>query len=255
MVMKTFIQSNTYQDSVALMRLSGAVSKMDGITNSSVMMGTPLNKTALEEAGLLTEEAGNAKTSDLILVVEADSEETADSAIKAIKLELEGSVKTSSKDSTKTYRTISKAKEDHDSSNIAFISTPGSFAATEALLALKNGMHPFIFSDNVSIEDEVMLKKFAHQRDLLVMGPDCGTGFLGGVPLGFANSVRRGGIGIIGASGTGTQEVMCTADRLGGGISHAIGIGSHDLSLAVGGISMLDSMDALEQDSTCFKAT
>ena len=107
----------------------------------------------------------------------------------------------------------------------------------------------FIFSDNVSVDVEVALKSRARERGLLVMGPDCGTGSIGGLPLGFANVVHAGKIGLVGASGTGLQEVMVQIDRLGGGVSHAIGLGGRDLSAEVGGITCLQALRALAADA------
>ena len=118
--------------------------------------------------------------------------------------------------------------------------------ASEADRLLDRDIHAFIFSDNVSVEDEVALKRAARDRGLLVMGPDCGTASLGGLPMAFANEVTHGSIGLVGASGTGLQEVMVQIDRLGGGVSHAIGLGGRDLGAEVGGISCLQALRALD---------
>jgi hypothetical protein len=67
--------------------------------------------------------------------------------------------------------------------------------------------------------------------------------------VGFANAVPPGDIGIIGASGTGIQEVACLIANAGRGISHAIGTGGRDLSAEVGGISTLAALDLLERDT------
>src|SRR5215472_4282058 len=132
--------------------------------------------------------------------------------------------------------------------NLALISVPGHFAAAEARKALALGLHVMIFSDNVAIEDEVALKRAARASGRFVMGPDCGTAIIGGVPLGFANIVPPGDIGIIGASGTGIQEVSCLIARAGGGISHAIGTGGRDLKAEIGAITTLMAIDALDAD-------
>src|SRR5207248_2177450 len=132
--------------------------------------------------------------------------------------------------------------------NLVLISTPGLYAAAEARKALLMGRHVMIFSDNVSLDDEEALKTLASQRGLLLMGPDCGTAIIGGVPLGFANAVRRGSIGVVGASGTGMQEVTSLVDRHGGGVSHAIGTGSRDLSARIGGAMTLAGLKALLND-------
>src|SRR5262249_31016442 len=129
-------------------------------------------------------------------------------------------------------RTVATGLETLPDANLLVVSTPGPYAAAEALKALKAGLHVFLFSDNVPLEHEILLKQMARERGLLVMGPDCGTAILGGVALGFANVVERGGVGIVGPSGTGIQQVTTLLDRAGAGISHAIGTGSRDLSSA-----------------------
>jgi succinyl-CoA synthetase alpha subunit len=144
--------------------------------------------------------------------------------------------------------TISEAVAELPEANLALISTPGTYAAAEALKALKRGLHVFLFSDNVGVADEIELKRIGRQKNLLVMGPDCGTAILDGVPLGFANAVRRGRIGLVGASGTGVQQVTCLIDRFGEGVSQAIGVGGHDLSEAVGGTMMLLGIEVLASD-------
>ena len=248
MVRKAYIKNNTYQDSVALMRLSTMAAKMEGVNRASVMMGTPLNKTVLEDVGLFVPELASAQPSDLIVVVEAAEEDVVSSAISKIKDELNREATLDDTEGDAKPVSIAEALQKDASFNLVAISTPGEFAASEARKALKKGLNVFMFSDNVSIEDEIELKTYAHDHGLLVMGPDCGTSLLGGVPLGFVNIVNKGSIGLIGASGTGMQEVMCRIDQMGGGVSNAIGIGSHDLSGKVGGISMLDSMQILAAD-------
>jgi FdrA protein len=111
------------------------------------------------------------------------------------------------------------------------VSVPGRYAAGVARDALDLGKHVFLYSDNVSLEDEIALKKTAREKGLLVMGPDCGTAIINGVGLGFANRVRRGPIGLVGASGTGLQAVTSQIHTLGGGISHAIGTAVETSSL------------------------
>ncbi len=145
-------------------------------------------------------------------------------------------------------RTIRAAVQRLPAANLALISVPGDFAIAEARKAMEFGLHVMIFSDNVPIEDEAALKREARERRLFVMGPDCGTAIIGGVPLGFANVVPRGDIGIIGASGTGIQEVSCLIARAGRGISHAIGTGGRDLKAEVGAITTLMAIDALDAD-------
>jgi FdrA protein len=134
--------------------------------------------------------------------------------------------------------------------NIALISVPGEYAAAEARRALEAGLHALIFSDNVALEEEIELKRFAKKRGLLVMGPDCGTAVLGGAGLGFANAVSSGEVGIVAASGTGAQAVSSALQEKGLGLSHLIGTGGRDISDAVGAVTMIRGIRALSQDES-----
>ena len=145
-------------------------------------------------------------------------------------------------------RSLETALRALPSANLAIVSVPGEFAAREARRALERGLNVMLFSDNVPVEDEIALKALARERGLLMMGPDCGTAIVAGAPIGFANAVPRGDIGLIAASGTGLQEVACLIARAGGGISHGIGVGGRDLGAAVGGAMTLTAIDALDRD-------
>ena len=146
-------------------------------------------------------------------------------------------------------RSLERALSIVGDSNLALVSIPGEYVASEARRLLDRGIHAFVFSDNVSVEDEVALKRAARERGLLVMGPDCGTASLGGLPSRSPTRCREGSIGLVGASGTGLQEVMVQIDRLGGGVSHAIGLGGRDLGAEVRGISCLQALRALDDDA------
>ena len=161
-----------------------------------------------------------------------------------------GAARTGQGDSPRSNqpRSLRSAHRADPEANLAVISVPGRFATSEARQALADGLHVFLFSDNVPIQDEVELKLGARGQGLLVMGPDCGTAILNGIGLGFANVVRRGRIGLVGASGTGLQEVTSLLHQAGEGISHAIGTGGRDLHAAVGGITTLMALELLRDD-------
>ncbi|WP_409275115.1 acyl-CoA synthetase FdrA [Neobacillus sp. SCS-31] len=245
-MLHTIIKENSYQDSVNLMLLTNKISTMEGINKVQVMMGTPANKDIFKSSGLYTEELEKAAANDMCLVVDTDQEEKIQEVLDEIDDYLNNQAISSSKEEFETVRTWDKALKALPSANIALISTPGQYAAEEADRALDNDLHVLIFSDNVSIEDERRLKEKAHDKGLLVMGPDCGTEILSGVPLAFANVVKQGNIGLVGASGTGIQEVTVQIDRLGGGVTHAIGTGGRDLSDKIGAITMIDAIKGLE---------
>lgn len=245
-MLHTIIKENSYQDSVNLMLLTNKLSTMEGVKRISIMMGTPANKDIFNSTGLYTDELEKAKANDMMIVFESDSNDLADKVLEELDSFLKNQAISNEGKEFTTVRTWDKAMKAMPNANMALISVPGQYAPEEIEKALNNGLHAFVFSDNVAIEEEVRLKKKAKEKGLLVMGPDCGTGVLGGVPVAFANVIADGNIGIVGASGTGIQEVTTIIDRLGGGITHAIGTGGRDLSEEVGAITMLEGIKGLE---------
>lgn len=247
------IRRGVYLDSVALMRLTREVAALQGVEDAGLMIGSPANRAILKDAGLLAAEGEAAGAGDLVLAVRATGEAAARAALSHAKTLLDqrrnaGVGSGGGGRAAWQPRTLQSAMQASPESNLALISVPGDFAAAEARKALNRGLNVMIFSDNVAIEQEVALKREAREAGLLVMGPDCGTAIIGGVPLAFANAVPRGAIGIIGASGTGIQEVSCLIAARGGGISHAIGTGGRDLKSEVGGITTLMAIDLMEAD-------
>ena len=241
---------NTYRDSVALMQVSAKINELTGITQASLIMATATNLELLREAGLIetVPEAGN---NDLLLALAGESElALQEAAVMAeSKLNETTSEIIAGEIRKEPPRSIEMALDASPDANLALISCPGEYATAEALKALNLGLDVMLFSDNIPEEDEIFLKKNAETAGLLMMGPDCGTAIVNGVPLGFANNVKKGSIGIVAASGTGLQQVSCLIDRWGGGISQAIGTGGRDLSTKVGGSTMIAGIDALAADS------
>jgi FdrA protein len=248
MVIRSLVKPRAYRDSVKLMNISATAKALPGVDQAAAIMGTDRNKTVLQAAGLLTEEAGSARPDDLVIVVRAAEAGEADRALARIEALLAAEASPSGEGLGVQHRprTLEGALRLDPAANLALISVPGQYAAALAGQALRRGLHVHVFSDNVTIEEEVALKRLGAELGLLVMGPDCGTAIIGGAPLGFANGVARGPIGVVGASGTGLQQVTSLIDRLGSGISHAIGTGGRDLSDAVGGVTLLAGIDALE---------
>lgn len=243
----TIIKENSYQDSINLMLLTNAINAVEGVNKSQIMMGTDANKDIFKNGGLLTPEAKKAKASDMVIVIDTDDKTIVDLVLKEVDRFLNDlSVKNEDKDTLKSAKNWKEALEVLPDANMALISIPGEYAADEIEKALDKGLHVFSFSDNVSIEDEVRLKKKAHEKGLLLMGPDCGTGIISSIPMAFTNVVKQGNIGIVGASGTGIQEVTAMIDKLGGGVVHAIGTGGRDLSDKVGAITVMDAILGLE---------
>ncbi|MEE6687107.1 acyl-CoA synthetase FdrA [Limosilactobacillus fermentum] len=248
-MLHTIIEKNSYHDSIVLMLLTNHLKEIAGVNNVQVMMGTPANKDIFKTGGLATPELDQATPNDMVVVVDVDDEALIDQVVAESKNYLEEQSQAKEDEgTTERVRTWDKALEVGKDAPLALISIPGVYAAPEIERALDAGKHVFCFSDNVSIEDEARLKKLAHEKGLLLMGPDCGTGVANGIPLAFANRTRRGEIGIVGASGTGIQEVATTIHKLGGGVTNAIGTGGRDLKAAVDGTTLKDGVALLDQD-------
>ncbi len=249
MVLKSFISKNMFRDSVYLMRLSNTVRGFDGVLEAEVIIGTDHNKKFLQSGGLWSEEIEKeAGANDLIIAVKAESEEKAAQAIESALAELNKSVERENLLGEFVPRTFETALKNFPGANLALISIPGRYVEREADQILDAGLNVMIFSDNVTLESEITLKKKAEEKGLLVMGPDCGTAIINGVPLAFANEVKKGRIGIVAAAGTGLQEVSTLINNLGEGISQGIGTGGRDVKEAVGGISMIMGLESLLED-------
>jgi FdrA protein len=238
-----------YLDSVSLMRMSRTLSALAGIVEAAVMIGSDTNKRLMRDSGLLQQASEAAQPTDLIVGIHAQSNASAEDALAKLDAMLahRDAARTSQESFART-RGLAAARQALPGADIALISVPGEFAAAEAANALRAGLHVLLFSNNVALDDERRLKQLARERGLLLMGADCGTSLIDGVPLAFANVVPRGNVGVVAASGTGLQEVTTLIARAGGGISHGIGVGGRDLRDEIGGITTLMALDALDED-------
>lgn len=249
-MLKTVVKKGSYQDSVVLMLLTNEISSVEGVNKIQVMMATPANKDIFKTSGLDTEELMAATANDMVVVADIVDDAVLDVVLEKVEEFLKKqSTAAEGKKGTESVKSWDKALKKAPEANLAVISIPGAYAALEADRALDEGLNVFMFSDNVTVEDEKALKEKAHAKGLAVMGPDCGTGIIQGVPIAFTNKVTKGSIGIIGASGTGIQELTTIIDRLGEGVTNAIGIGGRDLNAKIGGITMMDMIDAMEDDA------
>jgi FdrA protein len=240
---RCLILPSTYRDSVELMKISVALETLSGVQHAAAMMGTPPNKSILRDAGLLTSEGEQADANDLLIcpeVIEHVGQE-ANKRLAHLRVEVKDAAEMAP-------RTLETALERMPAANLACISVPGRYAGNETRKALQKGLHVFLFSDHVDLEAEAELKQLAAQQGLLLMGPECGTAILNGVPLGFANQVPRGPVGLVSASGTGLQQVTCILAQQGIGVSQAFGVGGRDLHRRIGGHSMRAALQALAAD-------
>jgi FdrA protein len=244
------VYRNSYRDSVELMGIAAELEKLPRIVRAGLVMATPANLAVLAGAGMAEAAADGAGPNDLVVAVAAADDNAASAALERAGALLSAGAGGDEGPSTEkpAAQTIGEGIAELPDANLALVSTPGTYASAEAMKALKRGLNVFLFSDNVSVEDEIELKTLAGRKGLLVMGPDCGTAIVGGVPLGFANAVRRGPIGLVAASGTGLQQVSSLIDRFGSGVSHALGTGGRDLDERVGGRTMLAAIQLLLAD-------
>jgi FdrA protein len=238
------LRPGAYADSVTLLQVSRTVQGSAGVVTAQVAMATPLNVDVL--AGMGFDVPAEATTNDLVVALRLESPEGLDAALAAVDAALT-SRRTSSGDAARApHRTTRAALREEP--GLALVSVPGTSAAVEAMDALESDCDVMIFSDNVPVAQEVALKRFAADRSLLVMGPDCGTAVVGGVGLGFANTTEPGPVGLVAASGTGCQQLLALLDHAGVGVTDALGVGGRDLSSEVGGLSTREGMRRLDAE-------
>ena len=252
--MNVLVRKDAYFDSVVLMLLSRELKGRAGVRDAVVAMGTPLNLDLLSSLGCGAAELGGVTPADLVIAVDCDNPAVATATLAAAEAALakgqSGGGGAGGGVAAHEPASLEGALALAPGANVAVISIPGAYAAREARRALDHGLHVMLFSDNVTLEDEIALKEHARELGLLLMGPDCGSAIIGGMPLCFANVVRRGPVGVVAASGTGLQEVTVLVDRAGSGISQAIGTGGRDLkNERVGGATMFMGIEALAQDA------
>jgi succinyl-CoA synthetase alpha subunit len=246
-LVKLEIKKNAYYDSVTLMLISNEIKKLEGVEEALIGMGTELNCEIAHNIGLVTPEFTAITANDLFVAVKCTDQAVFEAAGRKVEELL--SKKLEAKEQNYYPSTLEGAIKLDPSINIAIISVPGKYAFDVAQGCLDRDINVMLFSDNVTIDEEKALKEYAYLKGLLVMGPDCGTAIINHVPLAFANVVRAGDIGIVAASGTGTQEVTSIIDQLGGGVSQVIGTGGRDLKKEIGGLMMKLGLEALIQDS------
>jgi FdrA protein len=243
-VVKNLVKKNFHRDSVQLLHLSEEAKKIQGVGDAAVVMGTTTNKEILEKLGLLSDEGRAAAESDMILAVMADSQSVIEESLKQI----EDMVLKPPPAKGRSFYSVDAALQATPDANLAVVSIPGEYAKPVVLQLLDKGVSVHLFSDHVPPEDELELKQYAKERGLLVMGPGAGTSVIGGKAIAFANVVKRGRVGIVGAAGTGLQEVTVLLSEAGVGVSQGLGTGGGDVKAKIGGITMLQSIEALEQD-------
>ena len=238
------VKKNFFRDSVQMMQFSQQLRDEQGVTDAAIVMATELNKNTLKNMDLLTEDGIAATENDTLISINCEDENSFNNATqKAEQLLVSTSIKAKNE-----FTSLASALDSFSNANIASLSIPGQFVKEIATELLEKKLHLFVFSDHVSLDDEIYLKNLALEKNVLFMGPEAGTSILSGNVFGFGNRIRKGSVGIIGASGTGIQESTTLLDLFGEGISHAIGVGGRDLQKDVGGMMTMKSMEIFEDD-------
>ncbi|MBU1534366.1 FdrA family protein, partial [Myxococcota bacterium] len=76
MITKGIIKKGEYFDSVTLMIVSRKLSAVEGVADSSIVMGTSENKAILESAGLLIDTFTESSDTDLLVAIKAEDQLT-----------------------------------------------------------------------------------------------------------------------------------------------------------------------------------
>lgn len=241
---------NLFRDSIQLMRLSEDVKNLDGVSDAVVAMGTETNRHLLQDLGLLGKESKSAGDGDLVIAVRTSEGADAAEVMERVQRLVMSPPSGTKGQRTAVFHSVKTAMDHVGRANLAIVSVPGWQAFEPAMELLRNGVNVHLFSDHVPLDQEINLKSYASSHGLLVLGPGAGTSIISGVGLGFANSVRRGDVGIVASAGTGIQEVSTMLDRIGLGVSAALGVGGTDVKEEVGGLMMKDCLSLLEKDDS-----
>jgi FdrA protein len=239
------LRHGAYADSVTLLQVSRTVQDEPGVRAAQVAMATPLNLEVLTGMGF---DVPKAAPDDLVVALRLDESAELGDVLAAVDAALVRSTRAPHTAAEVSPPRTTAAALRLAPGAVVLVSVPGAHALVEAMDALDAGSDVMVFSDNVPLEQEVALKQVAAERDLLVMGPDCGTAVVGGLGLGFANVTSPGPVGIVAASGTGCQQLMTLLDHAGVGVSSALGVGGRDLSAEVRGLSTRTALARLDAD-------
>ncbi len=237
---EVFLLKNRYVDSVTLMTVAVELTEIKGVDGAECGMGTKQNIDMLTGLGYTV--PADTTSNDIMIAVDAKEEKTFKEVCDFAEKELSAGHSGRSK----TYHDVDDMEDGEF--DIVQISVPGEYALKEAYKAIDKGMHVFMFTADISLEEEHDLKVYARDHGCLMMGPDAGVGLVGGLCMAAGSIVDFGPVGIIGASGSGSQEVACLIEQMGYGVTCILGTGGRDLKKTVGGVSMMADMDRLERD-------
>ncbi|HET6640038.1 MAG TPA: hypothetical protein VFG77_00350 [Nitrososphaeraceae archaeon] len=245
------VKQNYYRDSLELLRLSDEIKRYPGIVEASLVMGTKTNKEILIKLGFPTQHIMKAESSDMIIAIRANDAGLLLATTPKVEAILRGTggEQTLGMDQSSTgerYDLESVLNSVKDI-NIALISVPGEHVRGLAFKLIDEGIHQQIFSDHVSMDDELEIKRYAVKNHVLILGPGAGTSIINGKGIGFSNAVTAGPVAIVAAAGTGLQEVSTLLDHCGIGVRHGLGVGGNDPKEKIGGLMMSEALKMLDE--------
>ena len=160
-VTKFDVRRGAYYDSVVLMQLQRGLIGLPGVIDAGVVMATPANRDLLASNNLLPDSL-TASPDDLLIVVKAENDSSASEAINQVESLLTQRRSSAAQDFRP--RSLSAAAKQLPESSWVLVSVPGRYAAGVAREALELNKHVFLYSDNVSLEDEIALKKTGREK-------------------------------------------------------------------------------------------
>lgn len=245
------VKQNYYRDSLELLRLSDEIKRFPGIVEASLVMGTKTNKEILIKLGFPAQHITKAESSDMIIALRANDADLLLATNQKIEAILRGTggeqplgMDQSSTSESHDLESVLNSVKDI---NIALISVPGEHVRGLAFKLIDEGIHQQIFSDHVSMDDELEIKRYAVKNHVLILGPGAGTSFINGKGIGFSNAVTAGPVAIVAAAGTGLQEVSTLLDHCGIGVRHGLGVGGNDPKEKIGGLMMSEALKMLDE--------
>ena len=154
------IRTGAYYDSIVLMHMQSSLADQPGVLDAGVVMGIEANKNVLAQSGMLVPEAKAAGAEDLVIVVKAQDQESARAALAQVD-ELLTRRKSATVDEEYLPKTLQSAEKILPEAQWVLVSVPGRYAAGVSRQALDLGKHVFLYSDNVTLEQEIELKREA----------------------------------------------------------------------------------------------
>ena len=214
------MRTGVYADSVKLMQVSRAIAAPDGVIARSVAMATPLN--IERAAGMGFRLPTSAGPNDLLVAIRAS---TTPRSLAARRPTLDAALAAppAGADRHRRRRAAAHHRRRRDrppGRRPGVISVPGRNAVVEAPDAIAAGrQRAGLLRQRRRSSTRSPSRTPRPRPACCVMGPDCGTAVVGGVGARLRQRRAPGPVGIVAASGTGAQQMICLLDAAGVGVT------------------------------------